>query len=128
MGAVYYNPKTGVVIITYVDDFLLMGSNKEAIQGYKARLGEIFTMTDLGPVKYFLGVRITRDRNSRLIYLSQDAYITRILEKFGLEACRPANTPMERNVLSTLLPRDDTDSASPSEREDYDSKTGSLMY
>ena len=126
--AVYYNPKTGVVIITYVDDFLLMGSNKEAIQGYKARLGEIFTMTDLGPVKYFLGVRITRDRNSRLIYLSQDAYFTRILEKFGLEACRPANTPMERNVLSTLLPRDDTDSASPSEREDYDSKTGSLMY
>ncbi|RKK07686.1 hypothetical protein BFJ67_g18293, partial [Fusarium oxysporum f. sp. cepae] len=53
--AVYHNPTTGVIIITYVDDFLIMGSNKEAIQGYKARLGEIFTMTDLGPVSHFLG-------------------------------------------------------------------------
>jgi hypothetical protein len=104
-----------------------MGSNKEAIQGYKARLGEIFTMTDLGPVKYFPGVRITRDRNSRLIYLSQDAYFTRILGKFGLEECRPVNTPMERNALSTSLPRDDTDSASPNERKDYSSKSGSTM-
>ncbi|TVY74571.1 Retrovirus-related Pol polyprotein from transposon TNT [Fusarium oxysporum f. sp. cubense] len=126
--AVYHNPTTGVIIITYVDDFLIMGSNKEAIQGYKARLGEIFTMTDLGPASHFLGVRITRDRNSRLIYLSQDAYFTRILKKFGLEDCRPVKTPMERNSLSTLQPRDNGDSASPEEREDYSSKTGSLMY
>ena len=126
--AVYHNPTTRVIIITYVDDFLIMGSDKEAIQGYKARLGEIFTMTDLGPASHFLGVRITRDRNSRLIYLSQGAYFARILEKFGLGECRPVNTPMERNALSALLPRDDADSASPSEREDYSSKTGSLMY
>ncbi|RKK10688.1 hypothetical protein BFJ65_g14683 [Fusarium oxysporum f. sp. cepae] len=98
------------------------------IQVYEARLGEIFTMTDLGPVSHFLGVRITRDRNSRLIYLSQDAYFTRILKKFGLEDCRPVKTPMERNSLSTLQPRDNGDSASPEEREDYSSKTGSLMY
>ncbi|TVY62423.1 Retrovirus-related Pol polyprotein from transposon TNT [Fusarium oxysporum f. sp. cubense] len=84
-------------------------------------------MTDLGPVKYFLGVRITRDRNSQLIYLSQGAYLTRTLEKFSLEECRPVNTPMERNALSTSLPRDDTDSASPNERKDDSSKTGSLM-
>ncbi|RKK70787.1 hypothetical protein BFJ68_g18374, partial [Fusarium oxysporum] len=35
---------------------------------------------------------------------------------------------MERNSLSTLQPRDNGDSASPEEREDYSSKTGSLMY
>ncbi|KAG6977830.1 Retrovirus-related Pol polyprotein from transposon RE2 [Fusarium oxysporum f. sp. conglutinans] len=35
---------------------------------------------------------------------------------------------MERNSLSTLQPRDNSDSASPEEREDYSSKTGSLMY
>ncbi|KAL5592469.1 hypothetical protein FOBRF1_013495 [Fusarium oxysporum] len=80
-----------------------MGSNKEAIQGYKARLGEIFIMTDLGPASHFLG----------------DAYFTRILKKFGLEDCRPVKTPMERNSLSTLQPRDNGDSASPKEREDY---------
>ncbi|KAF6515608.1 hypothetical protein HZS61_004349 [Fusarium oxysporum f. sp. conglutinans] len=126
--AVYKNPATGVIIITYVDDLLIMGNDKQVIQGYKARLGEIFTMTDLGPAKHFLGVRITRDRNARLIYLSQDAYFTRILKRFGLENCRPVKTPMERNSLSTLRPRDDGDSASPEEREDYSSKTGSLMY
>ncbi|EGU73258.1 hypothetical protein FOXB_16232, partial [Fusarium oxysporum f. sp. conglutinans Fo5176] len=124
--AVYKNPATGVIIITYVDDLLIMGNDKQVIQGYKARLGEIFTMTDLGPAKHFLGVRITRDRNARLIYLSQDAYFTRILKRFGLENCRPVKTPMERNSLSTLRPRDDGDSASPEEREDYSSKTGSL--
>ncbi|RKK77095.1 hypothetical protein BFJ68_g17993 [Fusarium oxysporum] len=68
-------------------------------------------MTDLGPVKYFPG----------------DAYFTRSLEKFGLEECRPVNTHMERNALSISLPRDDTDSASPNERKDYSSKTGSTM-
>ncbi|RKK07014.1 Retrovirus-related Pol polyprotein from transposon TNT 1-94 [Fusarium oxysporum f. sp. cepae] len=104
--AVYKNPATGVIIITYVDDLLIMGNDKQVIQGYKARLGEIFTMTDLGPAKHFLGN--TEEIRLRKLPTSQD--------------------PMERNSLSTLRPRDDGDSASPEEREDYSSKTGSLMY
>ncbi|OBS16014.1 hypothetical protein FPOA_27826 [Fusarium poae] len=126
--AVYHNPTTGVIIITYVDDFLIMGSNKEAIQGYKARLGEIFTMTDLGPASHFSWSKNNPRQELKADLPFQDAYFTRILKKFGLEDCRPVKTPMERNSLSTLQPRDNGDSASPEEREDYSSKTGSLMY
>ena len=42
-----------------------------------------FDMTDLGKMKYFLGVEVLQ--NSDGIYISQKKYAKDILERFGME-------------------------------------------
>ena len=39
-----------------------------------------FEIKDLGPTKYFIGVRITQNRKKEIITLYQDIYINKILK------------------------------------------------
>jgi hypothetical protein len=73
--SVYRNAETGLIIITYVDDFLLIGPQGEALGKLKEQLSKEFDMKDLGPCEYFLGVRITRGKGSGQITLCQDEYV-----------------------------------------------------
>ena len=40
-------------------------------------------MFNLGPVSYYLGIAIIRDRQNRTIRLSQEAYIKRIVRDYS---------------------------------------------
>jgi len=59
----------------------------------KARLNERFQMSDLGGVSYLLGWHIVRDRQRRLIFINQEKYSTKVLERFGMGSCRPVKSP-----------------------------------
>ena len=92
----------------------------------KIKLARKFSLEDLGPAQYFLGVRITRDRNSKRLWLTQDAYCRQILERFGMENCHLAEIPMAQGYDVFMIPN--TEQASRSEIKDYQSKIGSLLY
>src|SRR5882672_11331386 len=59
---VYRNPITRILIITYMDDFLILGASLKAIQELKVRLKSVLRIEDLGPVQQFCRTRIIRDR------------------------------------------------------------------
>jgi hypothetical protein len=40
-------------------------------------------VTDLGPIKFFLGIEISRNRKERSITLSQKGYTQKLLDKFA---------------------------------------------
>ena len=82
-------------ISLYVDDLLIAGNNVSAISSIKKELGAMFEMKDLGPAKLCLGLEITRSRNNRRLLLGQQKYVGSILERFGMQSCKPASTPME---------------------------------
>ena len=67
-------------------------------------------MRDLGPIVYYLGIRIIRNRQARLIRLVQDAYIRKILYIFYIEDCAPASTPIYPSVVD-FKPRELEDQA-----------------
>ena len=81
-------------------------------------------MTDLGPVQRFLGLRIRRDRASRIIEIDQEEYIQSVLERFHMAECNPSNTPLPSGAL--LVKYDGV--ASDADRKRYQSLIGSLMY
>ena len=60
---IYRNDETGIIIVTYVDDFLIIGPNSSQIDMLKKDLQEQFKMEDMGPASYFVGVRIVRERS-----------------------------------------------------------------
>jgi hypothetical protein len=49
----------GIVIVTYVDDFLLIGPKQADIKAFKAKLSGVFNIKDLGLCETFLGVKLT---------------------------------------------------------------------
>ncbi|KAK2069811.1 hypothetical protein P8C59_004358 [Phyllachora maydis] len=71
---VFYNAKTCHFIVTYIDDCLFIGPNIGYITDLKKRLNKVYTIEDLGPAAYFLGVQIIRDRPNRRLWLNQLQY------------------------------------------------------
>jgi hypothetical protein len=75
-----------VFLILYVDDIFLIlyGNDIPMMEAVKSSLRKSFSMKDLGEVAYILGIKICKDRSKRLIGLSQDAYIDKILNRFNM--------------------------------------------
>nr|GEV57057.1 putative reverse transcriptase, RNA-dependent DNA polymerase, Gag-polypeptide of LTR copia-type [Tanacetum cinerariifolium] len=55
-----------------------------------------FSIKDLGPLKYFLGIEVARI--SEGLVLSQHKYTLDILQDSGLQGCPPSLFPMEPNL------------------------------
>lgn len=49
-----------VYMLVYVDDLLITGSDNKLIQQLKETLMDQFSLKDLGPLRYFLGVEVAR--------------------------------------------------------------------
>lgn len=84
-----------VYVLVYVDDLIIGGNDSDLITKFKAYLNRTFHMKDLGVLKYFLGIEVSR--NNEGIYLSQQKYALDIINECGLLGCKPIDTPMEQN-------------------------------
>lgn len=116
----------GPIVSKFVDDIKIIGpKGSGAIQRVKAELAAAFSMVDMGPISFYLGLKVERNRENRTLKLSQPAYIGKILEKFHRYKANSVNTSMKEEAL--LTPKTDGE-ASPSEREKYQGMTGSLMF
>ena len=90
-----------IVISLYVDDLLVTGSNVELIQD----MMQVFEMTDLGEMSYFLGMEVKQIEGD--IFISQRKYAKEILKKFNMsnsKKVRPKNylLLMEISHINTL--------------------------
>lgn len=72
------------LIAVHVDDFCIAADSKSEMASFKEELASEFEITDLGEVKWILGISVTRDRSTRSISLSQDAYVEKMLQHFGM--------------------------------------------
>jgi hypothetical protein len=87
------------LLLFYVDDILLASNSPDMMKETKFCLGSKFEMKDMGPANYVLGIRISRDRDSKLIYLDQENYLEKILKRFKMEDCRPVSTPVSKGTI-----------------------------
>jgi len=112
-----------------VDDILLIGNDIPMLEATKSSLGKSFSMKDLGEAAYILGIKIYRDRSKRLIGLSQDTYIDKVLKRFNMQDSKKGFLPMSHGVslCKSQCP------STPDEQEKmsaipYASAIGSIMY
>ncbi|WKA12210.1 hypothetical protein VitviT2T_029624 [Vitis vinifera] len=80
-------------LIVYVDDMVVTGNDPEERKVLQNYLSREFEMKDLGPLKYFLGIEVSR--SSEGIFLSQRKYALDLLQETGMSGCQPVNTPIE---------------------------------
>jgi hypothetical protein len=88
---------------------------------FKTTMKNEFEMTDLGLMKYFLGIEV--EQSDHGIFISQHKYIVEVLKKFKMEKCKPADTPIS---LGTKLSKEDLGLVVNSTL--YKQLVGSLMY
>ncbi|KAD6119214.1 hypothetical protein E3N88_10485 [Mikania micrantha] len=93
---IYNKGETFVAALIYVDDVILVGNDLELIKHTKKQLHEKFSIKDLGPLKYFLGIEVARTRKG--LVLSQRKYTLDILQESGQLGCKPSAFPMEQNL------------------------------
>lgn len=86
-----------VIIVTYVDDLLLLLNDVNLKNAIKEKLQSTFKIKNLGEVSKFLGINITRDRNGGIISIDQSEYIEEILKRFDMSECNPEITPLDPN-------------------------------
>lgn len=75
---------------------IITGDDPEYIAFVKARLSEQFLMSDLGALRYFLGIEVSSTSDG--FFISQEKYIQDLLARAGLTDERTVETPMELNV------------------------------
>lgn len=82
-------------LAVYIDDLLIFTNDSTRRLFVKRELEKRFQMTDLGEATYYVGLRITRDRQKNLIFLDQQRHINDLLTKFQMVNCNAVNTPMQ---------------------------------
>ena len=83
-----------IILLLYVDDILIVGKNVSRIAKLKKELSKCFAMKDLGSAKNILGMRTGRDKNSNKLYLSQEKYIEKVLQKFRMKNVKVVSCPL----------------------------------
>ena len=118
-----------IILSLYVDDILLAGNDVEMIVATKEWLFSNFEMKDMGEVDYILGVKIFRDCSKKILGLSQQTYIKKVLERFQMSDCKPIDTPIAKNEsLSQNMCPKTQDEQEKMARVPYANAIGSLMY
>ena len=75
-----------VIMTLYVDDILVARNNVEYLKDIKSWLSSNFEMKDMGDAVYILRVEISRDCSRRLLPLSHETYINKVLKRFNMQS------------------------------------------
>ncbi|CAI7856414.1 unnamed protein product, partial [Closterium sp. NIES-53] len=111
-------------VIVYVDDLMFATADTEALTLVQLKLQKRHTCTDLGELRSYLGLQITRDRAWRTITLTQSHMVHQVLQRFGFQFSSPQPTPLSTSHSLSAPPSDE--SVEPS--GPYPELVGCLMY
>jgi hypothetical protein len=82
---------------------LIAAKSKKEITTLKSQLSSEFEMKDLGAAKKILGMEITRDRKSSVLFLSQQNYIQKVLHHFNMHDAKSVSTPIASHFKLSAL-------------------------
>jgi len=79
-------------------------SNKDMMRTTYNSLRTIVDIVDMGDIRWFLGMAVSRDHDMRTISLNQGTYIDTVVKRFGMDNSYGVSTPLDPNViLSTKM-------------------------
>ncbi|XP_024020919.1 uncharacterized protein LOC112091463 [Morus notabilis] len=100
---------------------VVTGNDSEERKALQEYLSREFKMKDLGPLKYFLGIEVSRSNKG--IFLSQRKYALDLLQETGMSGCQPIGTPVEECLKLCVEPNQVL-----ADKGRYQRLVGRLMY
>nr|GEU90923.1 RNA-directed DNA polymerase, eukaryota, reverse transcriptase zinc-binding domain protein [Tanacetum cinerariifolium] len=108
-------------LLVYVDDILIAGNHKPTIDSIKQELYNQFSIKDLGPLHYYLGIEIFR--NDHGLVISERKYVLELLKCGNVLNDKPISTHLDP-IQSLNL----TDGEPLSDPSLYRTLVGKLIY
>ncbi|CAI7868949.1 unnamed protein product [Closterium sp. NIES-53] len=93
-------------VLVYVDDLVFATADTAGLAHVKSELQKRHTCTDLGELRSYLGLQITRDRAQRTITLIQSHMVQQVLQRFDFTYSSPQATPPSTRHSLSALPSD----------------------
>ena len=115
--------------LLYVDDMLIIGPDRIKIKNLKKALNWTFSMKDLGPARQILGMHIIWDQTKKLLWLSEEKYVTKVLQRFNMSDVKMVRSTLPANykLLEKQSPKTKKEK-SEMMKIPYSFAVGSLMY
>ncbi|KAF7573128.1 hypothetical protein PtrM4_080330 [Pyrenophora tritici-repentis] len=113
-------------ILVYVDDIAVAAKDRAQIDWFYKKLSGRFNTKNLGEIHKILGVRVTRDRKRRTIYLDQEQYIHAVLDKFGMSSKQHRDKKIPSADYTSFRPATNNDTRI--DITEYQQVIGSLMF
>lgn len=101
--------KNLAIFSLYVDDILLIENCPNMIDKTKSLSVSKFEMKVMGATTYILGIRVSRDRNSRLLYFDHETYLENLIKRFEMDKSKPLSTPVStgQNLSKKMCHQDE---------------------
>ncbi|GJR79245.1 cysteine-rich receptor-like protein kinase 8 [Tanacetum coccineum] len=117
----YFTKDISLVLLIYVDDILITGNSLTFINNIKQQLHNTFSIKDLGPLHYYLGIEFIRSEKG--LVMTQRKYAFDLIEHAGLTHTKHAKTPLDPNIKLTY------DSGTPlTDSSHYRTLVGKFIY
>ncbi|CAI7793901.1 unnamed protein product [Closterium sp. NIES-53] len=95
-------------VLVYVDDLVFATADTEALTLVKSELQKRHTCSDLGELRSYLGLQITRDRARPTITRTQSHMVHQVLQRFGFKFSSPQLTPLSTGHSLSAPPLDES--------------------
>nr|GEZ09403.1 putative RNA-directed DNA polymerase [Tanacetum cinerariifolium] len=109
-----------LLVNIYVDDLFYTGNNEQMLKEFKSSMKGEFEMTDLGKMRYFLGIEVMQTATG--IHVSQQRYAVEILNRFNMVNCNAVVNPIVPGCKLKLEEGESVDETL------FKSLVGCLMY
>lgn len=108
------------MVSLYVDDLIFTGNDELLCAEFKSSMQKEFEMTDMGKMKFFLGVEVHQSNSG--IHICQKKYAKEVLERFHMWDCNSVKNPI---VPGTIITKEGNRGA---DATVYKQLVGCLMY
>lgn len=88
-----------MIVCLYVDDLIFTGNDETMFEHFKKSMMVEFDMTNLGKMRYFLGIEVLQRVDG--IFISQRKYAQEVLERFNTNQCNPVLNPIVPGIKLT---------------------------
>ncbi|CAI7905761.1 unnamed protein product [Closterium sp. NIES-53] len=94
-------------VLVYVDNLVFATANTEALTLVKSELQKRHTCTNVGELRSYLDLQITRDRTRRTFTLTHSHMVHQVLQHFGFQFSSPQPTPLSTSHSLSAPPSDE---------------------
>ncbi|CAI7729735.1 unnamed protein product, partial [Closterium sp. NIES-53] len=95
-------------VLVCVDDLVFATADTAGLAHVKSELQKRHTCTDLGELRSYLGLQITRERARCTIALTQSHMVQQVLQRFDFTCSSPQATPLSTRHSLSALPSDES--------------------
>lgn len=116
-----------MLLFFFVDDIVVLyhSRNTKQVDKFEQQLFNAYEMRNMGEIEWFLGIRVTRDRELYQMSLCQDSYIDKLTSKFNVNT----NFASPGAPLTSYIPmRKNEETATLQQIHAYQQRVGSINF